>query len=146
VKITVAWIGKTKEPAIESLADEYLKRIGRFADVQGLSLKDEAAIRKLCAKEARPRHVLVLLDSRGKQLSSEEFARWIGDFQDRNPLPLLMVIGPADGFSEEIRREAAFILSLGKMTMAHELARIVLLEQIYRAFAILTGHPYHSGH
>jgi len=146
VKITVAWIGKTKEPAIESLADEYLKRIGRFADVQGLSLKDEAAIRKLCAKEARPRHVLVLLDSRGKQLSSEEFARWIGDFQDRNPLPLLMVIGPADGFSEEIRREAAFILSLGKMTMAHELARIVLLEQVYRAFAILTGHPYHSGH
>lgn len=146
MKITVAWIGKTKEPAIESLADEYLKRIGRFADVQGLSLKDEAAIRKLCAKEARPRHVLVLLDSRGKQLSSEEFARWIGDFQDRNPLPLLMVIGPADGFSEEIRREAAFILSLGKMTMAHELARIVLLEQIYRAFAILTGHPYHSGH
>ena len=146
MKITVAWIGKTKEPAIESLADEYLKRIGRFADVQGLSLKDEAAIRKLCAKEARPRHVLVLLDSRGKQLSSEEFARWIGDFQDRNPLPLLMVIGPADGFSEEIRREAAFILSLGKMTMAHELARIVLLEQVYRAFAILTGHPYHSGH
>ena len=61
-------------------------------------------------------------------------------------LPLLFAVGPADGFGEKIRAAAAFTLSLGKMTLAHELARIVLLEQLYRGFAILKGHPYHLGH
>ena len=89
---------------------------------------------------------LILLDSRGKQLSSEEFAQFLGDYQDRNPLPLVFAVGAADGFSEAARAAAQFTLSLGKMTLAHELARIVLLEQIYRAFTILKGHPYHCGH
>jgi 23S rRNA (pseudouridine1915-N3)-methyltransferase len=88
----------------------------------------------------------VLLDSRGKQFSSEELARFLGDYQDRNPLPLLFAVGPADGFSEPAVQAAAFVLSLGKMTLAHELARVVLLEQLYRAFTILKGHPYHLGH
>jgi 23S rRNA (pseudouridine1915-N3)-methyltransferase len=86
------------------------------------------------------------MDSRGKQFSSEEFARFMGDYQDRNPLPLVFAIGPADGFSEATRSVAQHLISLGKMTLAHELARVVLLEQVYRAFTILKGHPYHSGH
>ena len=94
----------------------------------------------------RPAHTLVLLDSRGKQLSSEEFANFLDDQATRNPQPLLFAVGPADGFGEKIRAAAAFTLSLGKMTLAHELARIVLLEQLYRGFAILKGHPYHLGH
>jgi len=147
VKLTIAWIGKTKEQAIQSLTDEYLKRLSHYADAQGMSLKDESALLKLCGREARPlRHTLVLLDSRGKQLSSEEFAEFLGSYQDRNPLPLLFAVGPADGFTSETRQEASLLLSLGKMTVAHELARVVLLEQLYRAFTILKGHPYHLGH
>ena len=147
MKLKVAWIGKTKEPAIQSLTDEYLKRLSRYADVDGASLRDEGALLKLCERDARPaRHVLVLLDQRGKQLSSEELARFLGDHIDRNPLPLLFGVGSADGFSDQARQAATLVLSLGKLTLAHELARVVLLEQIYRGFTILKGHPYHLGH
>ena len=147
MKLTVAWIGKTKEPAIQSLTDEYLKRLSRYGDVQGMAVRDESALLKLGGREARPtRHTLVLLDGRGKQLSSEEFAEFLGNHRDRNPLPLLFAVGPANGFTEEARQEANLLLSLGKMTVAHELARVVLLEQLYRAFTILKGHPYHLGH
>jgi 23S rRNA (pseudouridine1915-N3)-methyltransferase len=141
VKIKIAWIGKTKEPAIQSLTNEYLNRLARYADTEGIALKDEAALLK-----RRGRDTLVLLDSRGKQLSSEEFGEFLGNHQDRNPLPLLFAVGPASGFTAETRQEASLLLSLGKMTLAHELARVVLLEQLYRAFTILKGHPYHLGH
>jgi 23S rRNA (pseudouridine1915-N3)-methyltransferase len=143
VKLRIAWIGKTKEPAIQSLTDEYLKRLSRYVDVQGLVLKDESALLKLCGSA---RQTLVLLDSRGKQLSSEEFAEFLRNHQDRSPLPLLFAVGPANGFAGETREEAKLSLSLGKMTLAHELARVVLLEQLYRALTILKGHPYHLGH
>ena len=147
MKLKIAWIGKTKEPAIQSLSDEYVKRLSRYADVGTSVLRDEAALLKLCAADARPtKHNLVLLDARGKQLSSEELARFIGDYQDRNPLPLLFGVGPADGFTDQARQAATLVLSLGRMTLAHELARVVLLEQLYRAFTILKGHPYHRGH
>jgi 23S rRNA (pseudouridine1915-N3)-methyltransferase len=147
VKIKVVWIGKTKDAAIQSLTDEYLKRLSRYADLDGSAVKDEAAVLKLCARDARPsRHTLVLLDGRGKQFSSEELAKFLGDYQDRNPLPLLFAVGAADGFTEQARQAATLVLSLGKMTLAHELARVVLLEQLYRAFTILKGHPYHLGH
>jgi 23S rRNA (pseudouridine1915-N3)-methyltransferase len=147
VKLRIAWIGKTKEAAIQSLTEEYLKRLSRYGDVQGMAIRDESALLKLGGREARPtRHTLVLLDTRGKQLSSEEFAEFLGNHQDRNPLPLLFAVGPANGFTEEARQEANLLLSLGKMTVAHELARVVLLEQLYRAFTILKGHPYHLGH
>jgi len=146
VKLKVAWIGKTREAAIQTLTDEYLRRLRHYAEVEGIALKDESALLKLCARDARPKHFLVVLDSRGKQLPSEELAQWIGNYQDRNPLPLLFAIGPSNGFTDETRRAATVVLSLGKMTLAHELARVVLLEQLYRAFTILKGHPYHLGH
>lgn len=147
MKLKIAWIGKTKSPAIQALTDEYLKRLSHYAETEGLTLKDEAALLKLCATEARPtKHVLVLLDSKGKQFSSEELARFLGDHQDRNPLPLLFAVGPANGFSDQAPQSATLVLSLGKMTLAHELARVVLLEQLYRGFTILKGHPYHLGH
>ncbi|MBZ5572459.1 MAG: 23S rRNA (pseudouridine(1915)-N(3))-methyltransferase RlmH [Acidobacteriia bacterium] len=147
MKLKIAWIGKTKEPAIDVLTEEYLLRLSRYAEISGVALKDESSLLKLCARDARPvRHTLVLLDSRGKQLSSEEFAKWLGDYQDRNSSPLLFAVGGADGFSDDARRAATLVLSLGRMTLAHELARVVLLEQLYRAFTILKGHPYHLGH
>lgn len=148
MKLTVAWIGRSKEPAIEALTNDYLKRVSRYAEASAMALKDEAALIKLSGRSAknREKHMLVLLDVRGKQLSSEEFAGFLADCQDRNRGPLLFAVGAADGFSENARRSADFVLSLGKMTLAHELARVVLLEQIYRAFTILKGHPYHLGH
>ncbi len=147
MKLKVTWIGKTKEAAIQSLTDEYLKRLSRYTEVEGGTVKDEAALLKLCARDARPsRHTLVLLDGRGKQLSSEALAQFLGDHQDRNPLPLLFAVGAADGFTDQARQAATLVLSLGKMTLAHEVARVVLLEQLYRAFTILKGHPYHLGH
>ena len=145
MKLTIAWIGKTKNPAIQSLTDEYLKRLRQFADAEGVSLKDEAALLKLCEGRGARRR-LVLLDSRGKQLSSEELAAFLREHQDRNPLPLVFAVGPADGFRDALRAKADFVLSIGKMTLAHELARVVLLEQVYRAFTVLKGHPYHLGH
>jgi 23S rRNA (pseudouridine1915-N3)-methyltransferase len=147
VKLKLAWIGKTKNPAIQSLTDDYIKRIQRYADAEPLQLPDESALLKLREKSGpRPAHTIVLLDSRGRQLTSEEFAHFLQTHQDRNPQPLILAIGPADGFSDAARKSAAATLSLGKMTLAHELARIVLLEQVYRAFTILKGHPYHTGH
>jgi 23S rRNA (pseudouridine1915-N3)-methyltransferase len=145
MKIKIAWIGKTKQPEIEGLTQEYLKRLRHYAEVEGIAVKDESAALKLSSRDARPRHTLLLLDSHGKQLSSEEFAHWLADFQQRST-PLLIAIGPADGFSPEARKAARLVLSFGKMTMAHELARVILLEQLYRAFTILKGHPYHLGH
>jgi 23S rRNA (pseudouridine1915-N3)-methyltransferase len=147
VKLAVAWIGKTKNSAIQSLTDEYLKRLRQYAEAEGIQLKDEAALLRSSGRGGGGRRrFLVLVDSRGKQLSSEEMAEFIAWHQERNPQPLLFAIGAADGFSADTRNQADFTLSLGKMTLAHELARIILLEQLYRAFTILKGHPYHLGH
>ena len=150
VKIKVAWIGKTKEPAIQSLTDEYLKRIAHYAEAEGLAVKDEAAVLALARPDrgkdrGKQGCRLVLLDSRGKQFASEDLAAFL-EREQVQAVPLLFAIGGSDGFTEEARRQAALTLSLGKMTLPHELARVVVLEQIYRAFTILKRHPYHLGH
>jgi 23S rRNA (pseudouridine1915-N3)-methyltransferase len=146
VKIKVAWIGKTKEPAIQALSDEYLNRLSRYAEVAGLAVKDEAAVLSM-ANGARNREwqKLILLDSRGRQLSSEELAEFL-EREQITSIPLMFAVGGSDGFTDAARRQAAFTLSLGKMTLPHELARVVLLEQLYRALTILHRHPYHLGH
>jgi 23S rRNA (pseudouridine1915-N3)-methyltransferase len=147
VKLKIAWIGKTRQPAIQALTDEYLQRLARYSEVEECAAKDEAALLALAqGSRSRTKSTLVLLDGRGKQFSSEELAKFLNDYQERNPLPLMFAIGPADGFSETARGTAAHLFSLGKITMAHELARVVLLEQLYRGFTILKGHPYHIGH
>jgi 23S rRNA (pseudouridine1915-N3)-methyltransferase len=150
VKIKIAWIGKTKEPAIASLTEEYLKRIARYVPVEGVALRDEEQLLALCGRSPKTKgaakSTLVLMDSRGTEFTSEQFAKFLGDYQDRNPLPLVFAVGGPDGFSEATRSAVQHTISLGKMTLAHELARVVLLEQVYRAFTILKGHPYHSGH
>ena len=147
MKLQITWIGKTKETAIRELTAEYLKRISRYAAAESHEMSDEDALLELAAgKSGRTRPVVVLLDARGRQFTSEEFAELLRDQQDRGTQNLFFAVGPADGFSDKARGAADLILSFGKMTLAHELARIVLLEQIYRAFTILKGHPYHTGH
>jgi 23S rRNA (pseudouridine1915-N3)-methyltransferase len=161
VKIKVAWVSKTcktKEPAVQTLTDEYLQRIAHYAEIDGTPVRDEDAILALAGggsgakgkaggkqRPVKSRHKLVLLDARGKQFSSEELAAFL-EREQVQALPLLFAIGGSDGFTEAARQQAALILSLGKMTLPHELARVVVLEQIYRAFTILKKHPYHLGH
>src|SRR5258707_11484020 len=143
MKLHVAWIGKNKDPAIAALSAEYLKRIARFIPTVQHELRSEPALLEFASKQ---RATLVLLDARGKQLNSEDFADFLRRQQDLGTQRLLFAVGPADGFSNAARSAAHHQISLGKMTLAHELARVVLLEQIYRAFTILKGHPYHTGH
>lgn len=147
MKLRIAWIGRTRSSPIQSLTAEYLKRLSRYAACDALELMSEAALLKLVEKStARTTPVLVLLDSRGRQLTSEEIANFLEYHQSHNAQELLFAVGPADGWSETTRAAANNVLSFGKITLPHELARVVLLEQLYRGFTILKGHPYHGGH
>lgn len=146
MRLRVAWVGKTKETAIQSLGAEYIKRLRRFVDLEIHEAASEQAVLKLAEKSGRTAPVLVLLDSRGKQFSSEELAEFLRDHQDRGTQEIIFAIGPADGWSDGARQRASKLLSVGRMTLPHELARIILLEQLYRGFTILARHPYHSGH
>ncbi len=145
MKLKLCWIGKTKEAAIQALTDEYLKRIGRYVALEVHELRSEVALLELPERE-RTRPVLVLLDVGGRQMSSEELADFLRSHQERGTQILMFAVGPSDGWTEAARASSAQRLSLGKMTLSHELARVVLLEQIYRGFTILKGHPYHTGH
>jgi 23S rRNA (pseudouridine1915-N3)-methyltransferase len=146
VKLRIAWIGKTKEAAIQSLSAEYLKRISRYNACDGSEFSSEVALLKTVEQKGRTAPVLVLMDSRGKKVSSEELAEFVRGHLERGTQELVFAIGPSDGWSEGTTSRANTKLSMGKMTLPHELARVVLLEQIYRAFTILHGHPYHGGH
>ncbi len=79
-------------------------------------------------------------------MTSEKFAEWLGHQRDNGAQQIVFAIGPADGWSESAQKRATLLFSLGPLTLAHALARVVLAEQLYRAFTILAGHPYHSGH
>ncbi|HUK86386.1 MAG TPA: 23S rRNA (pseudouridine(1915)-N(3))-methyltransferase RlmH [Terriglobales bacterium] len=147
MKLRIAWVGKTRSPAINSLTHEYLQRLGRYLPTESQEFATEQALLGSLERSAgRTRPLSVLLDQRGRQLTSEEFAELLRDQQERGIQWLIFAVGPANGFSQEARRSADLVLSFGKMTLAHELARVVLLEQLYRAFTILKGHPYHTGH
>lgn len=147
MRIHVAWIGRTKSPGVRALADEYVERVARYAEVEAHELDDEGRLMKLAEKSAgRTRPTLILLDQRGRQFTSDEIAELLRSQRDRGTQNVIFGIGPADGFTDQARKAADLILSFGKITLPHELARIVLLEQLYRAFTILEGHPYHIGH
>ena len=89
---------------------------------------------------------LVLMDSRGEAWSSEGFAAWLGARRDSGQQKIVFAVGPANGWSRPAQNQAQTMVSLGPMTLPHELARLVLAEQLYRAFTILAAHPYHLGH
>ena len=147
MKLRIAWIGKTRSPAIQSLTAEYLKRLSRYAACDALELVSEAALLKQVEKSGgRTQPVLVLLDSQGRQLASEEIANFLEYHLSHDTQDLQFAIGPADGWTGATRARAQQVLSFGKITLPHELARVILLEQLYRGFTILKGHPYHQGH
>ncbi len=144
MKLHIAWIGKTKESAIRALTEEYLKRLGRYTPTESHELADEDALLKLVEKSAaRTRPTFVVLDEKGRQVTSQDFADLLRDQQQRGSQNVIFAVGPADGFAHKTRHAADLVVSFGKITLAHELARVVLLEQLYRGFTILHGHPYH---
>ncbi len=145
MKLQVCWIGKSKAGPAQALTEEYLKRLQRYLPAEGRELRSESALLDWLKRE-RTRPVVVALEARGRQMSSEELAGFLRQQQESGTQMLVFAIGPADGWSEQARAAAAHTLSLGKMTLAHEIARVVLLEQLYRGFTILAGHPYHLGH
>jgi 23S rRNA (pseudouridine1915-N3)-methyltransferase len=131
----------------DSLTQVYLDRCSQFAHCQAEAFRTEEALLEWLGKQqGRTAAVPVLLDSRGKQMTSEAFAAWLGRRRDEGAQHIVFAIGPADGWSEAARSRAQLLLSLGPMTLAHSLARLVIAEQVYRAFTILSGHPYHAGH
>jgi len=151
VKLILAAISpsrsRAKSGAAATLAADFLARASRFLPCEAQAYGSEAALLAwLDRQAARTVPALILLDSRGRQLTSEEFAAQIGRLRDNGTQSLVLAIGPADGWSTAARARAGLLLSFGAITLPHELARVVLAEQIYRALTILNGHPYHSGH
>jgi 23S rRNA (pseudouridine1915-N3)-methyltransferase len=140
MRIRLLMLGKTRRPELCAVLDDYIKRINRYSPIEITEVRDEsAALKKLDADRAA---TVVLLDVGGKALDSEAFAKWLGELRDRGTRELVFLCGDADGFPDALRQRAQQKLSLGAMTFSHELARVMLAEQLYRAFAILSGSPY----
>jgi 23S rRNA (pseudouridine1915-N3)-methyltransferase len=141
MKIHLVMIGKTRRPEVRTMIGDYLARIRRFAEVQLTELREDSAasLRKLKLDSAA---TIVLLDDAGKSQTSAQFAKWLGEARDRGVREIVFLCGAAEGFPETLRRRATHKLSLSSLTFSHELARAMLAEQLYRAFAILAGHPY----
>ena len=135
---------RAKMAAIQDLVADYIARSRAWADVHERAFaSQEKMLEAITAAEKRTRPVVCLLDSRGKEMTSEAFATRIGRWRDEGTQQIFFCIGPADGWSEAARKRADLLLSLGRITLAHGIARVVLAEQIYRALTILAGHPYH---
>ncbi|HXA55877.1 MAG TPA: 23S rRNA (pseudouridine(1915)-N(3))-methyltransferase RlmH [Candidatus Acidoferrum sp.] len=139
MKIRLVMLGKTRREECRALFDDYASRIRRYADLEVHELRDASSVRKV---KLDPNAMAVFLDAAGKQFTSGQFAKWLGDIRDRGTREVLFICGDAEGFPAELRAKATEKLSLSTLTMPHEFARVVLAEQIYRAFAILAGHPY----
>jgi 23S rRNA (pseudouridine1915-N3)-methyltransferase len=141
MKIRFIMLGKTRREEARSLLDDYFRRIQHYAEVEINELRDAtpASLRKLKMERGSD---IVLLDAGGKQFTSLQFARWLGDLRDCGVRELVFLCGDAAGFPPALRDVAKRTISLSTLTMPHEFARVVLAEQIYRAFAILAGHPY----
>ena len=140
MKIRLLMLGKTRRPEMRILLDDYAKRISRSCPIEITEVRDgDAVIKKLDADRAA---TVVLLDAAGKSLDSNAFAKWLGEHRDRGTRELIFLCGDADGFPDDLRQRAHQKLSLSAMIFSHELARVMLIEQLYRAFAILSGSPY----
>lgn len=155
MRLRFLWIGKTKNAAILDLVADYERRIRHFVpcdviEARDMSRKKSMSAAALASEEARElsKHLsaagrVVALDERGRQFSSEAFSAWMESEMNRGSRFVTFVIGGAEGLSPEIVRDADMVLSMGKMTWTHEMCRVLLLEQVYRALCIQRGIPYH---
>ena len=150
MRIHFYWEGKTKDANLRALIAEYSKRLQSFVEFRVEEVKDfkrRSRISRLTPDEQRllRRHksaFKVFLDPKGRQMSSEEFSHWLGEHALRGTKELLFVLSGPEGFSSAFLEKADLRLSLTRMTLTHEWARALLVEQVYRGFTILRGHPY----
>jgi 23S rRNA (pseudouridine1915-N3)-methyltransferase len=146
MQLTLAHVGSKggAKDAYEALVREYVERCTAYARCGMEAFRTEEALLEWLGRlKGRAAPVTVLLDGRGKAMSSEALAKWLGAKRDEGAQQIVFAVGPADGWSEAARARAGLLLSLGPMTLAHALARLVMAEQMYRALTILAGHPYH---
>ena len=140
MRIRLLMLGKTRRSELRAVLEDYAKRVSHHVPLQIDEVRDaSAALKNLDSNRSAN---IVLLDAAGKTLSSEAFAKWLGELRDRGARELTFLCGDAEGFPEDLRQRAHQKISLSSMTFSHELARVMLAEQLYRAFAILSGSPY----
>ncbi|MDM7995218.1 MAG: 23S rRNA (pseudouridine(1915)-N(3))-methyltransferase RlmH [Acidobacteriota bacterium] len=156
MQVKFLWVGKTKSPVLKSLLWDYVERIRRLVPCEVIETRDLSKRQSLrpadlieAEGEELARHLpengrLVALDETGSQFTSRDFAQWFESEQNRGARVLTFVIGGPEGLSRKISGKANLVLSLGKMTWTHEMCRILLAEQIYRALCILRNIPYHK--
>lgn len=159
MKITILCVGKIKEKFYRDALEEYIKRMGRYAKVEIIEVLDEktpdgaSAVVETAIKEKEGERLLAKWDEsaytyvlaiNGKQYSSEEFAAGIDRLGTYGTSHIQFVIGGSLGLSDKILKKADELLSFSKMTFPHQLMRVVLLEQIYRAYRIIKNEPYHK--
>jgi len=157
MNIRFLWVGKMKSSALKSLLADYLERIRHLVpcevtEARDLSKRQSLRAEDLIAAEGEElaRYLpekgrLVALDETGSQFTSRDFARWFESEQNSGARVITFVIGGPEGLSRMISGRANLVLSLGKMTWTHEMCRILLAEQIYRALCIMRNIPYHRG-
>lgn len=140
MKLHLAAVGKLKEPYLVAAAEEYLKRLRPLCTLVVHEVKDDAALLAAIPANAH----LYAFDERGEMVTSTQLAELIATEQSHGGgAPVAFAIGGADGHSDAVRKRATKLLAFGRMTIAHRLVRILVLEQIYRSFKILRGEPYH---
>jgi len=152
MRIRVLWEGKTKQPHLRALVEDYAARLAKFGDfaieeIPEAKKRGKANAGKLSPAEARMLEKLrdctkILLDPEGRECTSQELALWLGEQGVRGVRELAFLVGGPDGFSAAFREKADLRLSLSRLTLTHDWARALLLEQIYRGFTILRGFPY----
>jgi len=153
LKILLFFVGKTKNQNLDVLIKQYVSRLRHFCDltVSEIRAVDEPETAKRLDREGesllariRPSAYVMVLDPTGDGLTSKEFTSLIEDLRGRSLKDLVFVIGSHDGLSDRVKNRANKMLSLSTMTLNHEMARLVLLEQIYRAFTLIHHFPYHK--
>lgn len=149
LKIDIICVARVKKGPYYDLIEDYTKRLKWKLNI--IEVKSKLSDAKKCQaeefekiqKHLDPNAILIALDERGDGLKSLDFAKTIQNFTNNGESHLQFVIGGADGLTDDVRDKATFLLSFGQQTWPHLLARVMLLEQIYRAQQILAGHPYH---
>jgi 23S rRNA (pseudouridine1915-N3)-methyltransferase len=158
MRLVVIAVGRLKQGPERELADRYRERfddIGRKLGFRGLEIHEipesraRDAERRIAEEAAAistlmpPKSILIALDERGDSIDSHGFARHLAHWRDDQVANTIFIIGGADGLSPELRRMARFRMAFGSATWPHQMVRVMLLEQVYRAATILAGHPYH---
>jgi len=144
MKFRFVWVGKTKDANWRALQEEYCQRLSHFVKFEITEIKDAAREieSKRILENVNQSAFVCLLDVKGRSLSSPDLAREIEKWQNRGLKEVTFIIGGAEGIASEVVETADFSLSLSFLTFTHDMARVVLLEQLYRAFTIIKGFPY----